>query len=63
MTLALIAGTGRLPELLAASADPAPQIFALEGQAPDLGVPVETFRLERLGSLIAEMKARGVTQI
>lgn len=63
MTLALIAGTGRLPQLLAASGDPAPLVFALEGQVPDVGVPVESFRLEHLGSLIAGLKARGVTQL
>lgn len=61
MTLALIAGTGRLPELIAARHRP--RIYALEGQAPHLDIPIEGFRLETLGSTIAAMKAAGVTRL
>lgn len=62
MSLALIAGSGRLPELLIARAE-APQVFALEDQAPALPVPVQTFRLETFGTLIARMVETGVTEL
>lgn len=58
--LALIAGQGALPGLLAEHAD---RIAALEGIAPDAVTPDRSFRLERLGSFIAELKAEGVTEV
>ena len=61
--LALIAGNGRLPAALVAELDSAPLICALDGFAPE-GLTVDlSFRLEHLGSLLATLKARGVTDI
>lgn len=61
--LALIAGRGQLPgHILAAQGAPV-LVAALEGFAPDHLTPDITFRVERLGSFIADLKARGVTQI
>lgn len=58
---ALIAGEGALPRVLAEALD-APVICELEGYASGLSDPV-VFRIERLGSLIADLKARGVTRV
>lgn len=60
--LALIAGTGDLPAALIARVAPKPLICALDGFAPKVS-PDITFRLEHLGSFLAELKLRGVTQI
>ena len=60
--LALIAGRGGLPKLLMQRLKERPLICALEGYAPDLS-GVETFRIETLGSFIAMLKERGVTQV
>ena len=60
--LALVAGQGQLPTLLATRAGP-DRVLALEGFAPDTIVPDETFRIENLGSLIADLSERGVTQV
>ncbi|SFA79343.1 hypothetical protein SAMN05421688_0938 [Poseidonocella pacifica] len=58
---ALIAGRGRLPELVA---ETGPMLVcALEGQGPDRLIPDLTFRLETIGSFIAALTARGVTEI
>jgi DUF1009 family protein len=59
--LALIAGQGRLPELVAETT--APMIVALDGLPPGNLTPDRTFRLERLGTLLADLKADGVTQV
>jgi len=61
--LALIAGTGALPgELVARLAEP-PLICAMKGSDPE-SVSVELpFRLEQLGSFLAELKSRGVDEI
>lgn len=65
--IALIAGRGRLPQLLAgalaAGGDGAPPVYALEGQVPDLPCAVHPFRAETLGSLIAELAGKGLTRI
>jgi UDP-2,3-diacylglucosamine hydrolase len=61
--LALIAGRGQLPGHVLASHDGPVLVAALEGFAPDHVSPDITFRVERLGSFIADLKARGVTQI
>lgn len=66
--IALIAGAGDLPGLLAerliAAGDP-PLICAMQGFPP--GVPAQLprldFRIETLGSLLEALKARGVTRI
>ena len=61
--LALIAGQGRLPAVLARSLDQAPLVASLEGFAPE-GLPIDlTFRIEHLGSFLAELKAKGVTEV
>ncbi len=61
--LALIAGRGQLPgHILAAHGAPV-VVAALDGFPPDHLSPDITFRVERLGSFIADLKARGVTQI
>ncbi|GLT09787.1 hypothetical protein GCM10007928_20190 [Sulfitobacter porphyrae] len=63
MTLALIAGRGRLPAQVVAAQDRAPLICALEGTPPDTLAADLTFRLETLGSLLIELGQRGVTQV
>ncbi len=60
--LALIAGTGDLPPALVARSPERPLICALDGFLPALDVDV-TFRLEQLGSFLADLVARGVTRI
>lgn len=61
--LALIAGTGALPGEVVARLDTRPLICALEGFEPDDLTPDLVFPLEQLGSFIAQIKARGVTEI
>ncbi len=61
--LALIAGAGLLPDCVVAAAQGPVLVTAVEGFGPDrLSVDV-TFRVERLGSFIADLQARGVTEI
>lgn len=61
--LALIAGAGLLPDHVAASSTQPVLVTCLEGFAPDR-LPVDiTFRVEKLGSFIADLQARGVTDI
>ncbi len=57
--LALIAGQGALPEVLAPKAQ---LIAALGGNRPTLQ-PDLTFRLEHLGSVIATLLDKGVTEV
>ena len=61
MTLALIAGQGALPQLLAC-ARPDAICYHLDGFAPD-DVSSQPFRIERLGSFIAALQANGVTEV
>lgn len=61
--LALIAGRGQLPDHVVARHGSPVLVAALEGFAPDQLSPDITFRVERLGSFIADLKARGVTGI
>ena len=61
--LALIAGRGQLPDHVVAAHGAPVVVTALEGFAPDDLTPDITFRVERLGSFIADLKARGVTEI
>ncbi len=60
--LALIAGTGDLPPALVARLPERPLVCAMDGFVPALDVDV-TFRLEQLGSFLADLTARGVTRI
>jgi DUF1009 family protein len=59
--LALIAGQGALPGLVL-KARPDAVICELEGYPAGLG-PARRFRVERLGSFMAELKAAGVTEV
>ncbi|MHA6324047.1 LpxI family protein [Roseivivax sp. CAU 1753] len=61
--LALIAGRGALPSAVAATRDAPPLVCALAGNMPDTLVPDLTFRLETLGSFIAALRSRGVTEL
>ena len=61
--LALIAGSGGLPATVAAAQQEPPVICALEGFAPE-GLAVDyPFRLEQLGTLLADLQAHGVTEV
>jgi DUF1009 family protein len=60
--LALIAGTGDLPPALIARLPERPFVCALQGFEP--AIPVDlSFRLEHLGTFLATLAQRGVTQI
>ena len=61
--LALISGRGSLPSLVADAQATRPRICVLDGFAPEGLQADETFRLEHLGSLIADLQARGVTEV
>ncbi|WP_170786697.1 LpxI family protein [Ruegeria lacuscaerulensis] len=61
--LAVIAGTGALPTEVVDQLANRPVICAMEGFAPDTLDVDMTFPLEQLGTFIADLKARGVTQI
>jgi len=68
MTLCLIAGQGRLPSLLTETLEAvgdAPLLAELEGFAMEgRGTrPVIGFRIEWLGSFLADLRARGVTRV
>ncbi len=63
MTLALICGSGDLPQAIASQQSTPPLICALEGFAPN-GLKVDIgFRLETLGTLLQTLKQRGISQI
>ncbi|MCO4848938.1 MAG: UDP-2,3-diacylglucosamine diphosphatase LpxI [Yoonia sp.] len=59
--LALVAGTGALPPAII-SAFPDALVCALDGFTPDIPVAL-SFRLEHLGSFLAKLTDRGVTQV
>ncbi len=61
--MALIAGRGALPGHIARALQGRVVVAALAGQPPDDLAPDLTFRLETLGSLLADLQARGVTGI
>ncbi len=61
--LALIAGTGRLPQQIVEALGDRPLICALEGFQPE-GLEVDRrFRIEQLGSLVADLAAQGVDEV
>lgn len=61
--LALICGAGHLPAAVAAAQATPPLVCALEGFAP-AGLAADiTFRLETLGTVLHDLKARGVSDI
>lgn len=61
--LALVSGRGALPATVAGAQTSPPLICVLEGFDPDGLVADITFRLERLGSLMGDLHARGVTEV
>ena len=63
MTLALIAGRGKLPGVVAAALEQPPLICSLQGFAPDGMQPDLIFRLETLGSFLLELGNRGVSEV
>lgn len=63
MTLALIAGTGRLPLEVAKAQETPPLICGYEGKLPDKVEADLTFRLETLGTLLVALGERGITQV
>ncbi|MBJ3762891.1 UDP-2,3-diacylglucosamine diphosphatase LpxI [Maribius pontilimi] len=62
MTLCLVAGQGRLPQVLAERARPQ-LIAAVEGFAPEGLEVARSFRVETLGGFIKGLKADGITRI
>ncbi|MFP7672945.1 LpxI family protein [Marivita sp. S0852] len=63
MALALICGQGRLPRILADAQDQRPLVCVLAGFEPDGLAADLIFHLETLGSVLADLKARGITQV
>jgi len=61
--LALIAGTGALPNEVVAALDEPPLVCAMEGFLPDALSADIVFPLEHLGSFITELQDRGITEI
>ena len=61
--LALIAGTGALPNEVVQSLAERPLVCAMEGFVPDDLTADIVFPLEQLGSFIADIQGRGVTEI
>ena len=61
--LALIAGSGKLPAAVAAAQSSKPLVCILEGFHPDGLVSDIVFRLETLGTLLAELKERGIKDV
>lgn len=61
--LALIAGTGALPDEVVEHLSDRPVICAMEGFTPDTLVADVVFPLEQLGTFIADLQQRGVTDV
>lgn len=61
--LALIAGRGRLPRAVAEAQPETPLVCALDGHCPEGLTPDLTFRIERLGGLMATLQRRGISRI
>jgi len=61
--LALIAGAGDLPGLVAAGLSVPPIVCALDGVAPDTLAVDVGFRLETLGTLLKVLRENGVTEV
>ncbi|MEM1100529.1 MAG: UDP-2,3-diacylglucosamine diphosphatase LpxI [Pseudomonadota bacterium] len=61
--LALIAGAGTLPGVIAARAGDRPFIAAMAGHVPDGLAPDLTFRLEHLGSTLERLRDAGVSRL
>ena len=61
--LALVTGRGGLPARVAASQATPPLVCVLKGFEPDNLIGDIQFRLEHLGTLLAQLKDRGVTEV
>ena len=61
--LALIAGQGQLPRILADRLPIAPHVASLEGFDPEGLKPDRRFRLETLGTLVNDLKSAGITEV
>lgn len=61
--LALISGSGDLPRVLYEALEPKPYVAALEGFPPKTIPHHRTFRIETLGGLIEDLRARGITEV
>lgn len=61
--IALIAGSGALPEAVAAEMDVPPLVCALQGNEPDNLTVDVTFRLETLGTFLAVLRDNGVQHL
>lgn len=61
--LALVTGRGGLPARIAAAQSTQPLICVLDGFAPEGLTADITFRLEHLGSFMAQLRERGVTAV
>ncbi|AEI93947.1 LpxI family protein [Roseobacter litoralis] len=61
--LALVTGRGGLPARVAAAQSTQPLICVLDGFAPEGLTADITFRLEHLGSFMAQLRERGVTAV
>ena len=60
--LALIAGQGRLPEIIA-DAVHGVHVVAMQGFEPESLKPDRVFRMEHLGSLLQELREAGATEV
>ncbi|SDC16138.1 LpxI family protein [Ruegeria marina] len=61
--IALLCGQGALPSAIAAASAEPPLVCALEGFEPD-GLDIDlSFRLETMGTLIATLKQRGISEV
>lgn len=63
MTLALVAGRGRLPLEVFNAQEVPPLVCGYAGMMPDLVGVDMTFRLETLGSLLVALGEKGITQV
>lgn len=61
--IALLCGQGALPGAIAAALDEPPLVCALQGYEPGELVVDLSFRLETMGTLISELKRRGIDEV
>lgn len=61
--LALIAGRGKLPSVIVDALPELPYIASLDGYDPDILIPDRRFRIEHLGSLLADFRSLGITDV